>query len=240
MNLVIDSGNTRFKAALFADASLVRKATFETINELAAWLVTVEVNHVLVSSVKHDATPLLDAIPASGLKLELTAGLPLPIEINYATPKSLGMDRIAAACGAYDLFTGNDCLVVDAGTCINYEFVDKHGVYHGGAISPGLAMRFQAMHTFTSRLPLVKAIDTAPLIGNSTESCLQSGAQNGTLAEVDGMIHHYENRYPGIRVILCGGDYSFFENKVKHSIFVAPDLVLTGLNRILRYHAEFG
>ena len=100
-------------------------------------------------------------------------------------------------------------------------------------------MRFEAMHTFTSKLPLVKPLNEPDLIGNSTESCMQSGVMNGVIEEVNGIINRYIEYFPALKVILCGGDSTFFENKLKHSIFVAPELVLSGLNRILRYHVEF-
>ncbi len=126
-------------------------------------------------------------------------------------------------------------LVIDAGTCITYEFLDDKQNYHGGAISPGVAMRFESMHTFTAKLPLVKPLGDVPLIGNTTETCLQSGVIHGITAEIEGVIQRYLYLYPDMKIILCGGDAHFFENKVNHSIFAAPDLVLMGLNRILNY-----
>ncbi len=128
--------------------------------------------------------------------------------------------------------------MVDAGTCINYEFIDKNGHYLGGAISPGVTMRFEAMHKFTARLPLVHLNNNVLMIGNSTETCMQSGVLHGALAEVDGTIEKYIANYPGLVVILCGGDAAIFENRLKHRIFVAPDLILKGLNSILLYNVS--
>ena len=145
---------------------------------------------------------------------------------------------MAAACGALEIFQDQNCLVIDAGTCINYEFLDKQANYHGGAISPGIQMRFEAMHKFTARLPLLKEISKTDLVGNSTESCMKSGVINGVLAEVNGIIDQYNQKFPRLRVILCGGDAHFFENNLKPPIFVAPDLVLHGLNRILLHNVN--
>jgi type III pantothenate kinase len=239
MNLVIDSGNTRIKAALFNNTALVLKESFGNVADLNVFLKSVEFTHVLVSSVSTNPQEILTIINNSGKKLILNYQLPLPIKINYATPHTLGMDRIASACGAFEVFPNQHCLVIDAGTCINTEFIDNSGTYQGGSIAPGITMRFKAMHTFTQSLPLLTASAQAPLTGNSTEACMQSGVLNGALAEVNGMIEQYQQQYENLKVILCGGDYPLFENKLKHAIFVAPDLVLTGLNRILRYHAEF-
>ena len=122
------------------------------------------------------------------------------------------------------------------GTCINYEYVNEAGEYLGGAISPGVMMRFKAMHHFTARLPLAAPLDTSLLTGASTVSGLQSGVMNGILEEIKGVILRYRNLTPGVRVILCGGDTHFFENYLKPSIFVAPDLVLMGLNSILLHN----
>ncbi len=240
MNLVIDSGNSRFKAGLFDQNTLQQKVVFEEASQLKDWLSQQTIENILVSSVNYDAHEIISWAKVSAKSLVLTPELPLPIQVKYDTPKTLGMDRLAAACGAAGMFPNETCLVVDAGTCINYEFIDQHNAYKGGAISPGIAMRLQAMHTFTSRLPLLTANVQADLIGTSTEGCMQSGVLNGTLAEVQGIIKEYESRYPGIRVILTGGDFSFFENSLKHPIFVAPDLILSGLNRILCYHAKIG
>ena len=238
MNLVIDSGNTRFKVGVFDDTVLVRKEFFTHENDLKKFITENSFEHMLVSSVKFDPTEILSWSSNSRKKIVLTTSLQLPIKIKYATPQTLGVDRIAAACGAYLKYPDEDCLVIDAGTCINYEFLDRNRTYHGGAISPGVSMRFEAMHTFTSKLPLVKSISESKLIGDSTESCMQSGVMNGVLGEVNEIIQRYKDLYPDIRVTLSGGDHSFFENNLKHPIFVAPDLVFDGLNGILLYHVE--
>ena len=154
----------------------------------------------------------------------------------YTTPATLGVDRIAAICGAIEIFPQQNCLVVDAGTCINYEFLDAALNYHGGAISPGIQMRFDALHKFTARLPLIKEFNKTELVGNSTESCMTSGVVNGVVAEVNGIIEKYAQKFPDLGVILCGGDAYFFENNLKQPIFAAPDLVLHGLNRILQHN----
>lgn len=240
MNLVIDSGNTRIKVALFNNAKMVLKESFDHVANLGVFLKSIEFTHLLVSSVSIDPQEIITLTHNTGKKLILNHQLPLPIKLNYATPQTLGMDRIASACGAFEVFPNQNCLVIDAGTCINTEFINSSATYLGGSISPGINMRFKAMHTFTQSLPLLSASEsTPPLTGNSTEACMQSGVLNGVLAEVNGMIEHYQQQYENLKVILCGGDYPLFENKLKHAIFVAPDLVLTGLNRILRYHAEF-
>jgi len=238
MNLVVDSGNTRIKVGLFQDRELILKESFLDLIELKSFISTSIHDHILVSSVNHDPSEILAWSPAPGKKISLTSLLPLPIQISYLTLHTLGVDRLAAVCGAQDLFPNKNCLVIDAGTCINYELLDAQNVYHGGAISPGISMRFEAMHAFTAKLPLVSAQENVGLIGNTTATCLQSGVMNGVLEEVKGIIKQYLTLYPALTVILCGGDYPFFENRLKPSIFVAPELVLIGLNRILRYHVE--
>ncbi|MBA4144618.1 MAG: type III pantothenate kinase [Cytophaga sp.] len=240
MNLVLDLGNTRIKAALFHASELVEKSTFPSTTALLSFLEQHQFEHAIVSSVNQSADEILRAVNVTGKKFKLKAAMPLPIKNHYATPDTLGVDRLAGACGAFHLFPNSDCLVVDAGTCINYEFINKHGHYLGGAISPGITMRFEAMHKFTARLPLVHfTIDThVPMIGDSTETCMQSGVGNGVVAEVDGTIEKYITNYPDLVVILCGGDAALFENRLKHRIFVAPDLILKGLNSILLYNVS--
>jgi type III pantothenate kinase len=236
MNLVIDNGNTRIKVATFSNQDLVKKFTFQTVDELKVFLNSNQFDHVIVSSVGNPAEAISSWVNAKK-KFVLNYLLPLPIMILYKTPETLGVDRIAAVCGAIDLFPSNDCLVIDAGTCITYDFVDRNMNYYGGAISPGINMRFEAMHNFTKRLPLVKAAPEK-MIGDSTESSMRSGVMNGVLNEVEGFINKYRMEYPDMRVVLCGGDTSFFENNLKPTIFAAPELVLNGLNRILVYNAS--
>ncbi len=238
MNLVIDHGNTRIKAATFSGAKLHEKFLFATSQQLKSFLEKKSFEHCLVSSVSHPSEEVLRWVTVSGKKLSLSINLPLPVHNLYATPNTLGVDRMAAACGALEKFPQQNCLVIDAGTCINYEFIDSHSNYHGGAISPGIQMRYEAMNKFTARLPLITEISKSDLIGNSTESCLKSGVINGVLAEVSGIIEQYAKQFPGLQVILCGGDALFFENNLKHPIFVTPDLVLYGLNRILSHNVK--
>lgn len=237
MNIVVDYGNSSAKVGIFEGTVLREKRIFREEDALQQFLQNFPAVHFIISSVNADAARVA-SWTAAQKKFVLHHSLPLPIRNLYATPKTLGVDRLAGVCGAQQLFPDSPCLVIDAGTCITYDFLDRTGAYHGGGISPGLNMRFEAMYTFTARLPLVQATDTVDLIGNSTETCMQSGVIYGLLEEVDGIIRRYQEKFEGLQVILCGGDALFFENKLKASIFASPELVLSGLNSILIYNVS--
>jgi type III pantothenate kinase len=236
MNLVVDYGNSLAKVGVFRHHELLEKNAFSNPDELKTFIQNFSGENFILSSVAVPDIPVLDWAINIRRKFNLTSALPLPINNLYATPHTLGVDRIAGICGAQQKFPGAHCLVIDAGTCITYDFLDNKGNYHGGSIAPGLRMRLQAMHSFTARLPLVDIVDDPPLIGNTTEACLQSGAINGMIEEINGIIQQYRFEFEGLQVILCGGDGRFFENKLKAPIFALPELVLSGLNSILIYN----
>lgn len=238
MNVVVDYGNSSAKLGIFDGRTLVQQQVFLSDEELKVFLENYSGEHFIISSVTKDAKVVSSWATHIEKKLILNPDLPLPVQNRYATPRTLGVDRIAGVCGARELFPESPCLVIDSGTCITYDFVDGEGNFLGGGISPGMNMRFQAVHTFTARLPLISPVESATLIGNSTETCIQSGVINGLLAEINGIIYQYQQKYEGLKVILCGGDARFFENKLKGVIFAVPELVLSGLNSILIYNVR--
>ena len=238
MNLVVDAGNTRTKVGIFEGARMQRREVFQSFEEAILYVNATEPENLLVSSVAVDGFEDFRRTNVKGRKLQLTPQLSTPVQNKYETPHTLGTDRIAAACGAWSLFPHEESLVIDCGTCINYEFVNKQGEYRGGAISPGVSMRYTAMHQLTDRLPLASPDTDVPLTGVSTLECLQSGVMNGVLEEINGITARYRRDYPYIRVILTGGDAHFFEKLMNPSIFVAPDLVLMGLNSILLHNVN--
>ncbi|MCL4147183.1 UNVERIFIED_CONTAM: hypothetical protein GTU68_066929, partial [Idotea baltica] len=160
----------------------------------------------------------------------------LPVKSTYQSPKTLGVDRAAAAVGANFLYPNNNCLVIDLGTCITYDLIDASGIHRGGGISPGIEMRLKSMHKFTSKLPIVNVKGTPELIGKTTADCMRSGSIWGTIAELEGIIARYRHFYNNLTIIICGGDTFFFESKIKDHIFANPNLVLIGLNQILRFN----
>ena len=238
MNVVVDYGNSSAKVGIFDDHNLREMHTFLTEEKLRTFLENYSAVNFIISSVAEDPQVISKWATRVERKYILNSSLPLPIKNKYSTPNTLGVDRIAGVCGANHMFPGSPCLVIDAGTCITFDFLDRDANFLGGAISPGLMMRFQAVHTFTSRLPLVKPVEKAELIGDSTESCIQSGIVNGLTEELNGIIDRYREKFEGLRVILCGGDARFFENKLKGSIFAVPELVLSGLNSILIHNVS--
>jgi type III pantothenate kinase len=233
MYLAVDIGNTRIKAGLFTGNDLVAKHVFEDEASFLDWASKQPVTKAIVSSVGQD---LGAELPFPTLQFGSNE-LHLPIKVDYRTPHTLGKDRLAAAIGAYSLFPKADCLVIDAGTCITYELVAK-GSYLGGAISPGLQMRFKALNQFTARLPLVEDTnDFVELTGKDTVQCIRSGVVNGLLFEIQGVVEEYKNRHRHLHVIMTGGDAPFFESIIKGDIFAFPDLVLHGLHHTLVYNA---
>ncbi len=238
MNVVIDYGNTTAKVGIFKQHELVEEHLLLQEADVKEWIQNTSAEAILISSVSKNEEALLEAAAHIATRFKLTHTLALPITNKYATPETLGADRLAGVCGAKLLFPHEPCLVIDSGTCITYDIVDADGKYLGGAIAPGLRMRLKAMHEFTSRLPLAEVKEQIPLIGNSTLTCLQSGALNGMQAEIEGMIGRYQQRYPDLKVILCGGDIHFFENNLKGAIFAVRNLVLSGLNSILIHNVS--
>jgi type III pantothenate kinase len=238
MNLIVDVGNTSAKVAIFNQQQLVEKNTFSDNESLQNYLYSVAADHCLISSVRLNPEEINSWITSPIKKITLSHSIPLPIKILYQTPKTLGVDRIAASCGAWNIFPQKNVLVIDAGTCITYDFTNSNGEYLGGGISPGLQMRFEALNTFTAKLPLVKPTLNPELIGATTETSIQSGVINGIIAEMEGLILRYREKYNDLQVILCGGDTSFFENRLKATIFASPDLVLFGLNSVLIHNVR--
>ena len=237
-NLILDFGNTQLKFGVFEKSSLKQKGIIADLDELEKLVAELQPENVAISSVSLPVEEVLKRVGVKGKKLALTHKTPLPITNLYQTPETLGKDRLAAVLGAAFLFPKTDCLVIDAGTCITYDFLDAEGNYHGGLIAPGLAMKFKAMHTFTSRLPFLEQPAFVPEIsGKTTAQAMQSGVYNGTLAEAEGIIKRYEKQAQNLHIILCGGDAAFFETNLKGRIFAIPELVLLGLNSLLIPHA---
>lgn len=239
MNLTIDLGNTYAKTGLFEAGKIVKINWKLSYNELVNYVRTVRPQRIMVSSVSYSEEQLKDEFSEITSEIYLLKSTtPVPLTKLYDTPETLGADRVAAAIGAKVLYPQNNCVVIDMGTCITYDLVDADDNFHGGIISPGVRMRFNAMNTFTKRLPLLEPEEIPSLIGKSTKHAMQSGVMNGLLAEINGLIEQYDKVLTNINVIFCGGDASYFANRIKYPNFVIPELVLIGLNRILEYNVE--
>jgi type III pantothenate kinase len=161
----------------------------------------------------------------------------LPITINYETITTLGLDRIALMVAAFNIYQFQNTLVISMGTCITYNFI-TNAVFQGGAIGPGVQMRFKAMHQFTNKLPLVNNIERIELIGKSTNASIQSGVVNGVIAEIDNIIDAYKVENPTINVVLTGGDQQQFAHQLKSKIFADPNFLFKGLYAILQYNTN--
>ncbi len=240
MNLTIDIGNSRTKLGVFDGETLIERPVLKKpkINEIQQIIDIHGVERVILSTVALQPHELGNFLREKLFYLELETKTPLPIRNEYKTPETLGKDRIAAAVGAWHIFPNQNLVVIDAGTCITIDFVHHSGVFMGGTITPGISLRYKAMHHFTSRLPLVKRQRLDEFIGYSTETCMRVGAQMGATLEIEGFISRYEKEFGEIRVIITGGDADYFVNELKSEIFARPNLVLTGLNEILKYNSD--
>jgi type III pantothenate kinase len=237
MNLLVDSGNTFTKVAICDEHKIHTILRVESREDFLRLKIDYRPTAVLVSTVNKEGKEIIELFPESKTIL-LDHTTPIPIQNLYQTPSTLGMDRLADAVGAYTLFPAQHCLCIDAGTCLKYDFINLQGQYLGGGISPGLEMRFKALHTFTAKLPLIQGQSTFSLTGNTTEGSILSGVQVGALKEVEGVINEYKSRYKGLKIIITGGDAGFFESRIKETIFAAPDLLFLGLKRILEYNVS--
>ena len=233
-HITIDLGNTIAKIGVFQRGELVDKQVGIPYESLATSVNQLAPKRVIVSSVNQKVNALAKNITAPVIVLSHLT--PIPIINKYTTPKTLGKDRLAAVIGAYATRKSTNTLVIDVGTCITYDFINDKNEYLGGAISPGIDLKFKALHNFTAHLPLIGQREVESLIGNSTEKTILSGVINGTIAEIEQMIRKYKNKFSTLRIIICGGGSLGLHNKLKTKIELMPDLVLTGLNKIIEYN----
>ena len=226
MNLTLDIGNTAVKWGTF-EGRVLTDCGYGMPDKLLR-----KADHTLACT---------SGKSPEGVDIQrLTTEMPLPIQLNYKTPQTLGADRVADACGAVSLHPGEPCLVIDAGTCITVDFVDAKGVYHGGAIMPGLKMSLQALNTFTDKLPLIEieSVEKAPVLGRTTEESILAGTLGATLLALAGYVTLYKEKAPGLRVLLTGGDAERLMASGANGWEHVPHLTLIGLNEILIYNEK--
>ncbi len=246
LNLVVDIGNTFTKLATFNNKEMISLEQTENLSleYLNNFLDARAVNNAIISSVNIEIDSFEDLLKSRTNYFRFTGSSSSNIINHYKTPHTLGLDRYAAVIAADYLFPQQSCLVIDAGSCITYDFIDKDKNYLGGSITPGIQMRFKTMSSFTGRLPLVESdINKDTDYGDDTTSAIRSGVQKGVVYEALGFINSFYSKWPDLKVILCGGDVNFFDTQLKNSIFAhtlktEPHLVLIGLNEVIYYNND--
>lgn len=229
--LCFDFGNTRLKAALFEDdifreEILVPEGTPEAIREL---LEKYQPQNTILSSVIDHDIAVEDVLAHSTTFHKLSHTTRANFTTPVGRPDTIGADRLALCAAAVHFYPGRHNLVIGLGSCITYNFITQYHEFIGGAISPGLAMRFKAMHVFTAKLPEVTADWNYPLIGYDTKTNMQSGVINGMVYEIDGFIDAYAGKYGNFNVVLTGGDSAYFAGQLKNRIFADSNFLFKGL-----------
>jgi len=239
MNLIVDIGNTSTKLAVFDGHKKLRIARINdlTCEELENEISGLNIERAIISSVRKLPPFITDLFSVNIPYVHLLSHKSkLPFKIEYETPETLGPDRIAGVAGAFNAYPLSELLIIDAGTAITYDFLSE-GIYRGGNISPGLNIRFRALHEFTGKLPLITITGNFTSPGRNTQDAILAGVITGVTYEINEYIRTFEKRSSDLKVILTGGDSGFLKNKINYQFTYMPDIVIDGLNFILEYNA---
>jgi type III pantothenate kinase len=239
VNLVIDVGNTRVKAAVFEGDKLVELFVFEKkiiLSKVKEISKKHSITYGIISSVASISDFKLQKLHKVIPFTEVSSKTKVSFNNKYETPHTLGVDRIALVVAAKKEFPNKNVLVIDAGTCLTFDFINKDSIYFGGAISPGIKMRYASLHQLTAKLPLLEAKVPLEFIGNSTNESMHVGVVNGLLDEIEGVISRYKKKFLTLTVVLTGGDANFLSKQLKSSIFAKQNFLLSGLNEILIFN----
>lgn len=241
MYIAIDIGNTLQKAAVFSpdgEMLAIVAETELTTAQVSQLLDNFSCTHSILSSVGSERSDIQYVLSKRTQLTDFTHTTPLPIIIDYRSPQTLGLDRIASAAATHSLFPNENVLTIQAGTCLVADFVTANGHYLGGSISPGMDMRLAALHHFTKRLPEVRRQPVSQLIGMSTEESILTGVVHGMEDEINGLIERYQQQYGTVKVVLTGGNKDDLQFSIKFPIFAASNIVLYGLYKILIFNAK--
>ncbi len=236
--LCLDFGNTRLKGAMVADDQ-VESYVSAPDSTTASWrpiLEETKPDRIILSSVIRHDHGVEDFFKNSCSFQVLNTDSPLNFTIDVKQPHTIGPDRLAMVAGAVKRFPNRPMLIIGMGTCITYNVINFSNCFIGGAISPGVDMRFAAMHHYTDGLPLVKFEQNIIMPGKDTASNLQSGVLFGVIGEMEYMISTMEKENQDLQVILTGGNAPYFAERLKRRIFADPDLIFFGLNALAQIH----
>ena len=237
MNLTIDIGNTRAKIILFEETrpvyeEVLSESLDKAIERIVSRFHPERCAWCNVGKDEAEITQILKELPCPAT--QLTGLTNVPIKVHYKSKATLGADRLAAVLGATTLYPDTDLLIIDAGTCITYDLIDAQGNYWGGNISPGLEMRFKALHQFTARLPLVNESGEFPSFGNNTETAIRCGVIQGITYEIEGYVSQLKKTYPKLQVFFTGGSQFKFSSPLQEELLYDAYLVARGLNRMIQ------
>jgi type III pantothenate kinase len=251
MLVVVDIGNTKIKTAVFEGSILLEQHHFqlESLPKELNYILEKypKITDLVISSVVYNNKSFFSTIK-NDIKVHfLDYNSNYPFQNLYATPETLGMDRMVLVSGAVLQYPNQNRLIIDCGTCITFDFVDSSNKYYGGAISPGIRLRYESLHHFTSKLPLHTVTDfeepSPPFLalkttGSTTKQSIHSGVINGLICELEGCISQYESKYPNFIIILTGGDADFLAKRLKNTIFANSNFLLESLNQLFQYNSK--
>ena len=240
MNLILDIGNSSTKVALFDGWEKI--STFRTrhysCGKIEQLISPYKFDRAIISTVREIPDFIFDLLTANIPYTHILSHMTrLPFRIKYENPETLGTDRIAGVAGAWFRFPGEKVLVIDAGSAVTFDYLTGK-IYPGGNISPGLSMRFRALHKFTDRLPLASTSDKFSSPGTNTIKAITAGVINGLVFEINEYIFKFKEKYKDAKVIITGGDSGYLKDRIDHQVNYIPDLVIEGLNHILEYNAN--
>ncbi|MBR4137185.1 MAG: type III pantothenate kinase [Bacteroidales bacterium] len=236
--LTIDIGNTKAKYAVFHDKNIVESHVFNPLSDDLTLLLQRYpiINKGIISSVGGKISECLAQLKSIKM-LVLSNETKLPFTLTYKEKSKIGADRLALVAAAFAEKPHQNSLIIDIGTCITYDILTDDDHHLGGPISPGMQLRFKAMHEHTALLPLCEpTTDELKIVCDDTIECLQSGVQLGVLHEIKEFIELYSLKFNNLNVFISGGDNIFLQNKLKSCTFASSNFMFNGLKFILEYN----
>jgi len=243
MNLAIDIGNTRTKVAVYENDIIIKIDSFNHTEFKENFLKIISKASkkptIILTSVKKIEKEDLKWIEKNADLVVITSNTKFPFINKYSTPETLGIDRCVLASGAIFKFPNTNRLVIDAGTCITYDFITEKNEYLGGAISPGINLKYKSLNAYTDKLPLLSISENINLIGNSTNNSIHSGIINGIIFEIEGFINSYKDKHQNLTIILTGGDADFLAKRLKNTIFANSNFLIESLILLHQYIIDY-
>ena len=231
--VIVDAGNTSVKVAHVKNSQILSVHRFAQVSDA---LSTISDADVVCASVLNENFRQF-FIERGGSFYQITHQSTLPFKSAYGSMETIGVDRLCNMAAAFKLFGSQNCLVVDIGTCIKFDFISENNVYLGGSIAPGIELRYKALYEHTSQLPMLDFKSAVSIIGEDTNKSMHSGVINGIQHEIQGMIMRYEKDFGDIKILITGGDASYFEFPQKSNIFANKNLTLEGIVEIYEINA---